>query len=121
MRMKKHWFAAATVATILVPQLVFAQTANPNANPYKFPDDINANIPVLVNRIVYGALSLAGAIFFVMFLWGGVTYLMAGGSSDDVKKAIKTLSNAVIGMVIVGVSYILVLNIINVLTKAGTK
>lgn len=119
--MKHPWLAGLACTILLLPQVVFAQVINPNANKYKFPDELGTDIPGLVHRIVSGALSIAGAIFFVMFLWGGFKYLTAGGSSDDVKKAIKTLSNAVIGMIIVGLSYILVQNIITVLTKAGTK
>lgn len=74
-----------------------------------------------MKRVVTGALSIAGAIFFVMFLWGGVRYLTAGGSAEDVKKARQILTNAVIGMVIVALAYVLTYNVIYALTNAVKK
>ncbi len=91
-----------------------AGPAPAQANSYGFPDLLQgAKIPELVNRLVYATLSIVGALFFVMFLWGGVMYLTAGGTADRVKKATQTLTNAVIGLVIVAFSYMLVTFVIN--------
>ncbi len=86
------------------------------AGPYGFPDPICAPVPLIVNRLIYVALSLAGTIFFVMFLWGGFTWMTAGGEAKKVEAAQKTLKNAVIGMIILATSYILVVNIIGLLS-----
>jgi len=76
------------------------------AAPYGFPDPLNnATVPILVNRIVTAILGIVGALFFVMFLWGGFKYMTAGGEAKKVQDAQKTLVNAVIGLILIGTSY----------------
>ena len=74
-----------------------------------FPDPLNnADVPILVNRIVTQVLGLVGALFFVMFLWGGFQYMTAGGDAGKVKSARTTLLNAVIGIGLIALSYVIV-------------
>ncbi len=44
---------------------------------------------------------ISGAIFLLIFVYGGFLYLTAGGSGDNVKKAQKMLVDAAIGMVLI--------------------
>ncbi len=91
----------------------------PSKSTFCFPDPFaGASIPTIISYIITALLSLVGALFFVMFLWGGVAWLTAGGDAEKVKKARTTLTNAVIGLAIVALSYVLVTNVINVLTAA---
>lgn len=86
-----------------------------------FPDPLGgADITDIVRRLITAALGLVGGLFFVMFLWGGFQYMTAGGDGAQVKSARTVLSNAVIGIIIVGVSYALVASIITALDK-GTQ
>lgn len=75
-------------------------------------------IPQLVARIIGQILPLVGALFFLMFVWGGFQWFSAGGDESKVKKARQTLANAVIGMIIVMGAYILVFNIVSSFGKA---
>lgn len=105
-----------SLPAFFLPLAVHAQ------NKYGFPDPLGgAKVPELVNRLVTATLSVVGAIFFVMFLWGGVTYLTAGGAAEKVKKAQTTLVNAVIGIGIVVLSYTLVSFVIDTLVGAQKK
>lgn len=79
----------------------------------------NVDIATIIQRLIIAVLSIAGAIFFALFFWGGVRYLTAGGDAEGVKKARTTLVNAVIGMIIVGASYAIVYNIIDALAKGA--
>ncbi len=89
---------------------------------YGFPDPLcGADIPQIVNRLISAVLGLSGGLFFVYFLWGGFKYMTAGGDSKDVQAAQKTLSNAVIGLVIIALSYAIVTNIINIIAGASSK
>lgn len=73
-----------------------------------FPDPLNnADVPVLINRIVTAVLGIVGSLFFVMFLWGGFQYMTAGGDAGKVKSGRTTLLNAVIGIGLVALSYVL--------------
>lgn len=78
-------------------------------NKYNFQDPFQgADVNKIVNNIISAGLSLVGALFFVMFLWGGVTWMTAGGEAKRVESASKTLTNAVIGLIIVAMAYAIV-------------
>lgn len=103
-----------------VQQAAPAPASSPSAAGYGFPDPFGgASIPTVISRIVQTALGLSGALFFVMFLWGGTRYLTAGGDSKHVESARKILVNAVIGLVIIGLSYVIVNLIFDVIIAGG--
>lgn len=64
-----------------------------------------SSIADLVAFIFTTVISLSGAIMLVMLLFGGVTYLTAGGNDENTAKAKKIMLNAVIGLIIVLASY----------------
>lgn len=74
-------------------------------------------IPALVALIFHITIGLAGAIFLLMFLFGGVSYMTAGGNDESVGKARKMMLNAAIGLLIVLASYGVGTWIINALTS----
>lgn len=55
--------------------------------------------------VVNGVLSLLGIIFIVLTIYGGISWMMAGGNEENVKKATTIIRNAVIGLVITLSSY----------------
>lgn len=61
------------------------------------PSDVNAIIGGLV-QLVY---AVAGIAFFFMFILGGLRYLTAGGDEKAAASARATLTQAMIGLVIV--------------------
>lgn len=69
------------------------------------------NVNTLINRVVRAALGIVGALFLGMFVYGGVTWMTAGGDAERVKKAQRALINSVIGMLIVAFSY-MILNVL---------
>lgn len=79
-----------------------------------------ASVPQIIARILGWALPLTGSLFLAMFIWGGITYMTASGESDRVKKAIQTLKNAVIGLAIISLAYVLVFNVIDFFGKGLT-
>lgn len=66
-----------------------------------FQEDITAS----VGSVVSVALSLVGTIFFVLTIYAGYLWMAAGGNEENVGKAKKILTAAVIGLVIVMSSY----------------
>ncbi len=75
------------------------------------------NVSSLVGQIIRWFLGLIGALFFAMFVWGGVLYMTAG-SSKRAEEGQKTLVNAAIGMAIVLFSYLLVAWVLDVIGAA---
>jgi hypothetical protein len=62
-------------------------------------------------------LGLLGLIGVVMVMYGGFTWMTAGGNEDKIEKAKKVISAAVIGMSIVIISWAIVTYFIGVLSN----
>lgn len=69
------------------------------------PDDIR----YIVVRIINVVLSVLSVIFLALVLIAGFKYMTAAGNEDKVKDAVKQITQAVIGLVIIlmswGISY----------------
>ena len=61
-------------------------------------------LPIVANivNIVYG---LIGVIFFILIIYGGILWMTAGGNDTQLKNAQKTITTAVIGLIIVLSAY----------------
>jgi len=78
-------------------------------DPYKTrsasTDDAELFITTELGRIIGVALSFVGVIFLILIIFGGFTWMMAGGNEDKVKKAKNLIGSAVIGLVIIFAAY----------------
>jgi hypothetical protein len=73
--------------------------------PENVPTDIEAAVMNLTNYI----LGFIAIIATLVIIWGGTQYLTAGGNEDAVANAKKTISYGIIGMVIAGLAYAMVI------------
>lgn len=55
----------------------------------------------LLNNVITFATYIAGVALLAYLIFGGISWIVAGGNEDQVAKAQKMISNAVIGIVIV--------------------
>ena len=83
------------------------------------PTDFGLNNPLgstdlrlIISRLIRAVLGVVGALFLVMFVYGGVMWMTAG-DSKRIDTAKKTFVNAVIGMAIVAFSYSMVSLVFN--------
>jgi len=60
---------------------------------------------ISVSRWVLG---IVGSLSLVMFIYGGIMFLISAGSADSVSKAKKIIIAAVIGLIIVFSSYLII-------------
>ena len=67
-----------------------------------------APLPLIIFRIVRLLLGMIGTILLVIILYGGWMWYSAGGSPDKVTDAKKTLYRAIIGMIIISMSYAII-------------
>lgn len=89
---------------------------------YGYEDPLGGvSIPSLVARIINQVLPLVGALFLIMFIWGGFQWFTAGGDEGKIKRARQTLMNAAIGIAIVMGAYLLVSNVLNILGAGLTQ
>ena len=77
------------------------------------------SIPVLIGSIIKVLLGVSGALALLMFVWGGVTWLISAGDPTKIKKGRDTLIWATLGLVIIFSSYILVTTVIRALASAS--
>ena len=61
-----------------------------------------------MGQIFKKILGVLGLILLVLFIVGGVNWMTSGGSSEKIKKARALLINAIVGLIIILLSYSLV-------------
>ncbi len=94
----------------LLPRVSWAQSIiTPSENgPYADGSyDLNDFISLLIgaSQIILG---LVGSLALLFFIYGGVLFLISGGSSDRITKGKTIIQNAVIGLLIVFLSYAII-------------
>lgn len=65
----------------------------------------------LFKSVVQGLTALIGVAIFVMFVIGGFNFLFAGGDQKKLEKARGTMTNAIIGVIVIVASYLILLTI----------
>ena len=61
-----------------------------------------------LGQVVGGVLSFVGILFFGLMIYGGITWMTSRGNQEQEKKAITTITAAVIGIFVVLGSYALI-------------
>ncbi len=59
----------------------------------------------VVGNLISVLLSVVGVLLLVYLIYGGFKYMTAGGSQEGVKEGISIIKNAVIGLIIIVLSY----------------
>jgi len=60
-----------------------------------------AGLNVLISNFIGAATMVAGILLVGYLVFGGVSYIMAGGDEETIAKAKRMLTNAVIGLLLV--------------------
>jgi len=110
-RLAKFALAAGAVAAMAMPLAVHAQTATPvsiedTGGAIGLP---NTDLKQAVLRTLSLVLALLGLVAVIMVVWGGFTWLTSGGDETKVESAKKIISAAVIGLIVVLLSWAIVL------------
>jgi len=72
--------------------------------PGDVPDDFKGSILNITNWL----LGFVTAIAVLVIVWGGINYLTSAGDEEKAKTGKKTLSYALLGLVVIGIAYALV-------------
>lgn len=59
----------------------------------------------IIARVIRGVIGIVGSIALLMFIYGGMRWMTAGGSEEGVKSAKAILKNATIGLLLIFFSY----------------
>ena len=120
--MKKIFLIAVISLVIVMPAMALAQAEETTEDGLTFDpsdrpdisgvegsvDDVNLGRErplTIAAGIVNGALGFLGILFLGLVLWGGFVWMNARGNQEEVAKAKKILTRAVIGLVIVLASF----------------
>jgi len=80
---------------------------------------LEQTLPAQIGRIVQLFVSFAGVIMLVIVVYAGILWMTAGGNTENVEKAKKLLRNAIIGLIIVLLAYIIVAFINTLIVSSG--
>jgi len=72
------------------------------------PGDVPESFDDAVLNATDWILGFVGMIAVLMIIWGGINYLTSAGDEDKARTGKKTLTYAIIGLVIAGIAYALV-------------
>lgn len=80
--------------------------------PPRIPFVEGITLEQLFVRVVNWILIIAAMIAVLYLIFGGVTYLTAGGDAEKVTKAKTTIINSVIGIIVIALSYAIYIAVI---------
>lgn len=66
-----------------------------------------SDVPSALGNVLGVALSMVAVVFFVLMLYAGIRWMLARGNEEQEEKAKETIIGAVVGMVIIMLSYAL--------------
>ncbi|MCX6782298.1 MAG: Ig-like domain-containing protein [Candidatus Magasanikbacteria bacterium] len=113
----------AGVGVFLLAAVSLAQTTGPDLGLEPIRQELglpDTDIRVIAARIIRVALGFLGIVALVLILYGGFTWMTAGGSEEKIQKAKKILMNAVIGLIIILSAYAIVSFVLQALLGATT-
>ncbi len=104
----------ALLALVLAP-MAFAQFQTPNPGGTGLPAD--STISGFILRIINIALAVAGLIAVLFLIIGGFRYITAAGNEETAEQAKKIILNAIIGIVVIILAFVIVRVISNALVS----
>lgn len=90
----------------LLPASVFAADGLPVVTPVTPGGDLS--ISSVLSTVIYWVLGLAGGIAVLFLILGGLQYITSSGNKDKAEQAKKTILYAVIGLIVIALSFVIV-------------
>ncbi|MFA5130066.1 MAG: pilin [Patescibacteria group bacterium] len=91
-----------------------AGTKSSSGGAQALPDPLGGvDFPTLIGTVIRTFIGIAGSIALLMFVYGGIRYIISGGKESEVAAAKTILINAAIGIVLIFMAYLFTSTIIN--------
>lgn len=108
-KLKAHLIASLLLVSLAVPLIVLAQPGGPGLIGSPSPagtarGDLRDVLLDLINFV----LAIVGIIAVAVLIYGGFRYITSIGNEEAVAEAKKTLIYAIVGLVVIGLSAVLV-------------
>jgi type IV secretory pathway VirB2 component (pilin) len=115
-KLTKFVMAAAIVLVLAAPLFALAQPSVVLPADPGLPGTADQDIETIVFNIIQAwLLPIAGIIAVLFIIIGGFQYILSGANEDLAKQGRTTLRNAVVGLIIILVSYVIVTVVVNTL------
>lgn len=101
-----------------MPVLVAAQVLLPPNNT-TIPGNVNTTFTIIFDYYIKVILGIVGILAVAYLIYGGFQYMTAAGNEEQAESGKKTITNAIIGLVVVIFSYVIVTVIVNALLTGG--
>lgn len=75
------------------------------ADEAKLTSKVSGDLPSVVGNVVGAGLTLVGVLFFILMIYGGISWMLSRGNEESSRKALNTITAAIIGLIIVVASY----------------
>lgn len=127
MNRSRTFFKSLVVALFLGASLAFgshafAQVVDPTSGLETFGQAAGfvttGSLTLTIARLIRTVITLLGILAVIFVMYGGFSFMTAGGNDDKVKRARKILTSAVIGLVIVLSSFAIVQFVLGQLSSA---
>lgn len=114
----------AVVALLAVPAVAFAQLNLEEPGNTGFTDSFfgcaaNAGVICILQNILSFILAIAFIIAVIFLVIGGFRYIVSQGNEEGVEKAKGTITNAIIGIVVIVLAYVII-QVVFRLVNVGT-
>ena len=109
--------ALLVTSVLALAPVAFAAFTIPDAGNTNLPND--ARVSEIVLRVINIALAVAGLIAVLFLIIGGFRYVTSAGNEETAEQAKKIITNAIIGIVIIILSFVIVRVISNALVPNG--
>ncbi len=122
-RTKKYFYIAIPFLVFSLANFTQAQEGilnqlNETGSAAGYDTSAKADITLMVGTVIRSLLGIVGTLFMALIIYAGVIWMTAQGNDDKVAKAKKILSNSVIGLIIVIISYFMVEFLFDVIIQA---
>jgi hypothetical protein len=91
----------------------FTAVSVPNPAPGLFSEKFGTDIRSILTNILTLLIGLAGLVAVALIVWGGYQIATARGNDEIAKSGKKTLTNAIIGLLIIILAYVIVSVVVN--------
>jgi hypothetical protein len=75
--------------------------------PISAPSGEEINVAWIINKLIAFIFPLSGILLFFFLVWGGYNFLLSGGNPEKIKSGQAKMTAAIIGFVLLMVSYLL--------------
>jgi len=84
-----------------------------NIGGYVTDEDADTQVNETISNIILIFISFVGVIFFVLVLYGGITWMTASGNNEKTEQATKIIMGSMVGLIITLSAYVVSSFLIN--------